>query len=372
MLSLLLDIGAGDGLYSSGRTWMKEHALPMILIVAIAVIIVVAIYFISKYQYEYKHSPEYLEKIKNRPTSKDDLKEIAVKAKLSKEELALLSEIISHHSTPNIKYILKDAQQIEDILKEKYLSLKQNGNADKIKAFFSLRQKIFLNCTQENIIKNSRQLDKDTKFTYTAEKGIHFIFKLIEMTQEGMALEVPENLTEEQFPKNLSKIKLPFISETGNSLEMETRVIRHQPGKAGRNWLIVTHSDKIYQMKKRAFPRLELCEPCKFSAVTEIQGKTKDAPPAYEVHEKRYGANIADISAGGCRLESNLPIKAGQNIYVEGNLHKIPDLKAIGVILRTTKRSDNVFVYHIKFNKISVENENLINEIACGYESTSI
>ncbi|GEM_PF-880351 len=370
MRSFFLDIGAGTGDATQGRAWLMDHFAYVIIILVFTGAVIGVVWFFSKFLKDYKNSPAYIEKQKNKPTSLADLKDAATKAKLSDDERKILSEMIHNHRTPNIRFLLRDFPAFDALLRETYSKIKESGNVNKLTSFFLTRQKCLNTFSEEIPIKNSRALEPGTKFTYTADKGIHYILILKEFTQDGMALEISEKmLANNEKPKSLDKVSFVFISKYGTPYNIETRIVRYQEGKMGLPWLIVTNSEKLFPLQKRASDRIDINDKCKFASVVSAAVKNKTV---YRPNEKRYEAMLVDVSAGGCRLETNLPIKAEQNIYIEGKFNKNKIDSAIGVILRTTKRRDNIFVLHIKFIDIANDVVNRIYELACGYENAVI
>ena len=74
-----------------------------------------------------------------------------------------------------------------------------------------------------------------------------------------------------------------------------------------------------------------------------------------------------DVSTGGCRITTNMPIKPEQFIYIRGKLNAQDEDVVIGTIVRTTKRLDGLFILHIRFVKIAREVENRIQALVCQY-----
>lgn len=358
MTNLFLDIGTTSGSGLLARNWLMSNIGYVIAVVIVLILIVAGFWFVSKFLKDYYNSPEYIERKKKRPTSSEDIKEISRKAQLTKSEADALKDLCKTYRTPNIRYLVKDIDQFKNLLKEKYLQSKNKYSQEQKANYFLMRQKCLNKFSDDGKLSNSRVLDLGTEFTWTAEKGVHYKLILSEKTQDEMFLTVPPELLKEKLPENLEKITLVFTSKNGNPYELVSRIIRVQKGKNNSDVMIVTHSDKLNSLQRRGAERIDLNSPCKFSSVID---------PDLTPKEKRYDATIIDVSATGCRLETNLPIKAQQKIYVEGNFNTLVTDNAIGEIVRTTKRRDNVFVLHIKFIKIDYEVQNRINEHACGY-----
>ena len=341
-----------------------------VIIIALSIIFVLAvIYIISRVITNYLYSPAYIEKKKNRPTSQKDITELTTTCGLVKEERDILSQICSVHKTPNIIYLVHDYYALNEVLKECFKTFDATSNESGKSHLFSLRKKLFKVFKQKDVIKHSKFISVNTIFTFTIEKGFHYKLKLVENNTDGLILSVPPLLKNADLPKPLEKINFIFELEDGTPYNIETRVVRYQQGKENDTQMIIVHSDKVATLQKREQERVELNLPCQFHSVkvaTEVTGKKESIQ--YIPSEKTYEGTLEDISTGGCRLVSTLPIKADQYIYIEGPFNAKQTDVAVGTIVRTTKRSDGIFILHIRFLKIDTKVVNRINAMVSKYD----
>lgn len=363
-------MGGGTGSTIQARQELSQNLFSIILIVVIVVFIILCIYFISKAITKYHNSPAFLEKKKTRPTSPKDINEVSSHCNLSKEEKNVLIEFCRENKHLNLLYLVKDLKTFDTLLRNLFNEYDSFSDENSKSSLFSLRNKLFETYNQKVIVKNTKFLEPGTNFTYTKEKGFHYRFILAENNIDGMTLNFPKELDpEKDFPKPLEKISLVFDATDGTPYTLESRVVRFQDGKEGKKQLIIVHSDKISNLQKRAQTRVDMDLPCKFNAVkTSVEKKGKTEQTVYIPSEKDYEGNLEDISTGGCKLSTTLPIKAGQNINIKGMFNKKQTDSAIGIIVRTTKRSDNIFVLHIRFIKIELAVVNRINAMVIHYD----
>ena len=161
-----------------------------------------------------------------------------------------------------------------------------------------------------------------------------------------------------------------FVYKNSNPYNLETRVVRYQKGKNNTDLLVCSHTDKITPLQKRMAPRMDLNIVCDFSSVkVEKSINHKKEITNYIPSDKMHGGILADVSAGGCRIFTRLPIKAEQHIFIKGHLDGKNDASAIGIILRTTKNKKDEYILHIKFLEITESTINSINTAACGYKT---
>lgn len=339
----------------------------ILVVLAVAAVIAV-IYAISRLIHSYYGSSSYLEKKKNRPTTLPDINEIAAKCGLTKEEKKMLHRICYSHRTPNILYLVRDTEQFDMILKEHFKTLDEASNEPEKMNLFSLRKKILKIYHQQISIKNSKMIAVNTVFAYKSKHGFHYKLPLKESTPDNLILALPETLSpDNEEIQPLKKIAFIFTFSDGSPYRLETRIIRYQTGKENDIQMITAHTENIFPLKKRTYERADLHLPCTFSPV-KIMTENNGEKTIYTPVGKSYEGMLEDISAGGCKLISSLPIKAKQYIYVEGPFNGKKTDSAIGIVLRTTKRSDGTLVLHIQFLKIDMAAVNRINAFVSKYD----
>lgn len=363
-------MGGGTGSTIQARQELGQHLFSIILIVAIVVFLIICIYFISKAITKYHNSPAFLEKKKNRPTSLKDINEVVAFCSLEKDEKDVLTELCRKNKSPNILYLVKSKDTLDKLLKNLFREYDASSNENSKAALFSLRKKIFTAYNQKVAVKNSKFIENGTSFIYTREKGFHYRLFLAENAADEMILNIPNELNPEtDFPKPLEKISFVFDAPDGTPYTLESRVVRFQQGKENQKQLIIVHSDKISLLQKRAQERVDMDSPCQFNSVKVTSDrKGKSGQQIFTPSEKNYDGELEDISSGGCKISTDLPIKAGQYINIKGDFNRRQTDSAVGIIVRTTKRSDNVFVLHIKFIKIDLAVVNRINAMVIHYD----
>lgn len=341
-----------------------------VIIILIAIIFVIGcIYAFSKVITTYLNSPAYLEKKKNRPTSAKDLNELSSQCSLVKEEKDVISLICKNHRTPNIKYIVHDYTIMYGLFKEQFQIFDRVSDEVGKTHLFNLQKKVFKVFRQQALIKNSKNIADGTVFTLTVSKGFHHKLKMAENNSEAIILSLPPTIKQEELPKSLEKVNLIFELEDGTPYNVETRVVRYQTGKEGEEQMVIVHSDKLSPLQKREQARAELNLPCKFHSVkVSVEGSGKKEKINYIPSEKAYEGILEDISTGGCRLVATLPIKAEQHIFIDGPLNAKQNDQAVGTIVRTTKRSDGIYILHIKFIKIDVKVTNRIQAMVYKFD----
>ena len=345
------------------------NVVAVVIVVLVIFAVLAAIYLISRFISDYKKSEAYVEREKKKPTNFALVNEIAKMAHLLKEERDILWKICKAHPTPNLRYLLRDPLELEPLFKEEFDYLDQVDD-DKTKSFlFSLRRKALDVFTPTENMNSSRKIAPETELTYTASRGVHYKLLLLEKTPDAMVLSLPPLMVERgDIPKALDKIQLIFISKNLNAYQMDTRVVRFQTDKKNMQQMIVTHSEAIAPLQRRQTERMDIEQPCAFSSVAvKTTGTGKATKVEYKPSETQHKGTLLDISTGGCRITTTMPIKPEQFIFIRGKLNAHDEDVVIGTIVRTTKRLDGLFILHIRFVKIELAVENRIQALVCKY-----
>ncbi len=336
----------------------------MFVVALLALAVIVILWLISLKLESYRKTGDYAEKRKDKPTSKKEINELSKRARLSRQEKELFTKICHAHPLPNINYVLTKTNSFDTYLKETFTNLDSKKDEEGKTTLFSLRTKAFSAFETTLNLKNTRLIPVETPFTYTPSQGIHHVLVLTETNPQEMHFRLPPEMTAEDKPEILSKIKLIFVYKDNNPYEIEARVARYQKGKNDSEILVCAQTDRISSRTRRASPRMELFMGCTFSSAKK---ETAGGKTEFKTSEKLHDGSLLDISAGGCRISTKLPIKAEQYLHINSTFGLAEKSEATGIILRTTKTKNEDYILHIKFVKISQNLVNRINALTCGY-----
>lgn len=346
----------------------SDVVMTFTILIVVLILVISLIFVISKKIAAYKNSPARLEKQKRRPTSSGDISEVAKQANLTKKERDLLWNICKTRKTPNVVYFVKESEEVEKLLKDEYSAIAHIGNDELVSTLFSLRAKLLNTFKQALVIRNTKVIETGTVFTFTQSKGFHYKLKLTDTNADNLIFTLPKTLAESgDMPEALSKVALVFEDKDYNPYEIETRIVRYEDAKNDEKKMIAVHTDKVIPLKKRQAERIDVQQPCTFYSVKKIEDKGNKEHVQYEVSEKEHEGTLEDVSIGGCRVITTLPIKAEQLLSITGPMDKKDMDSAIGTIVRTTKRADGKFILHVRFLKIDTAVKNKIQAVACGY-----
>ena len=151
-------------------------------------------------------------------------------------------------------------------------------------------------------------------------------------------------------PEKLQKLAMVFSLANGQQYAMLTRVVQFLNMPNDEKLLRVTHSNTVCPQSRRTSLRFPVNRDCSFSAV-EVTKKS-DGSISLKPKENCYDGTIVDLSEGGCKLFSTLPIKQKQYIFLrfeilgktEGTFGQIADTR--------TDYDSGMYAIHIAFKQV--------------------
>lgn len=295
---------------------------PMVYTVIVYLVIILAVIFgiwIIHRLIEKKHSsPEWIEAQKVKPTAYKDIQMLAKKIDLNKEEIALLWKICRENEATNIFYSYTDDDFVDGLFKSAFRKMAQMKVSDKdLYDLFRLRFHIYKSVTFSGSVTSSAKIPLETVLSYPAPSGFQYHFTLIKNDKNGLCLKIPDTLedTSEDKPQPLSKIAFIFSLPNKQQYALVARVVQYIVSANGERQLLTTHSSTVCPQSRRTSRRFLIQRDCKFSAVEVSTNKAGEL--TFKAKENKYDGTLADLSEGGCKMLSTMPIKQKQYIYLE-------------------------------------------------------
>ena len=302
----------------------------------------------------------------NRKTTKRDISTIAQTLKLTNDEKNFLWQLCQKNSIKNLCVELKDEHIVDTIFKKEYSRVKDDENLTAL--LFSVRNKIDFQKNSNMMLNSSRIIPANLQMTIVLDDK-RYETNVIDNTKEGLILSAPKDILGNDINiPSLSKINLIFSLTNNVAYDMPSRLIRYQTRVIRE--IVVSHSSDITILHRRNFTRLPFDTDCIFSAVQIVTGgQKKDVEIEYKPLEKKHKGKITDISVDGCCLETELPIKPNQYIYIELDLTENKTSKIFGKIIESEiNKRNNLYILHIKFVKIDKKTKNTIFSLVYDYK----
>ena len=357
-----------DGLTGTGSP-LEARQSPIPYTVLFGAMVIIGIFFVIwilfKLIQKYKKSPSYIEKQKQRPTALRDVQELAKKINLSRAEANLLFNICRREKAKNIFYNWSDKDALDKTFKAEYIRLQKKGVPDEeLEALFKLRNHLERIITLKKAISSSHHIPIGETLEFSAGPR-RIALKIVKSEKDNMTLEIPDDFEKAEYcPKPLTKIMLAYHSAQKLKYVISTRVVRYQTGLDGKRQMVIQHSNTVSMQSRRFYKRAALEVECTFSAVSETIGKRGSI--SYSPKENKYKGKLVNISPGGCKLATKLPIKRNQKIWIEVKISGFEKIQCCGLIVGMRQKND-VFMLNVSFLDISGKQRNEIFSYVYNY-----
>lgn len=364
---MLLLYAGGSGSPIAARQTAPIYLI--ILITAIIISVAILIGILLKKHSDYKKSDAYLNKEINRPTKKNDVLKIAELSNLNKADINILWEICLFTKCKNILFLLKTNAEVNDLFRTAYYLMKeQNFFTDKkLNSFFECLYKLEMYVAQTKKIYSTTQIPAQSIIFYISEEGEQYPFTVIKNSKDFFIAEIPEFLSKSQHkPEKLVRNRFTFKTTDGLSYNLVTRIIRYEDTTENKHYIILAHTDQLECQSQRHFKRDFFQEDCQFARI-HIHPEAEDPAKRYWISENKHDGKITNISAGGCCIQTELPVKENQSIVVTIPSKGLTEQMS-GIIRRTRKLPNGKYALHIQFKNISIQTKNKIYTLVYKYE----
>lgn len=358
--------------FQAGNSPLASRQNPVIYTVLLVALVIIAIAFavwlFLKYRKKLKETPEFLKSEKERVTTYKDIKLFSKKYSLSQQEEDVLWSLCRKFKIPNIVYMVQEPEKLSLYFKTAYDNFKKESKEIEINRLFKMKFRLDKLYAGSQIIENTYYLTAGMNMDMFFPDGNKLKCKLLKTTKDFLTVQIPEEYfnSPERY-KEFSKAVFSFTSKTGLSYAFFTRILRYERAPGGTPCVLISHSTELLKKIRRSYQRLDTITPGKFSAVHKksVSGKIQ-----YEPHGKQYNCTLTNISGGGCRIRSRLPIKENQLICIYFSFDEKNE-RAIGKIVKTRKSlKGDFYSIRIHFIKMPPELQNKIMAKVYGYSDS--
>lgn len=362
-------LGSGSGSPLDARVAHRTDLVIIIILLAVfAAILGIAFIVYMKIKNYYK-SEAYIEKERSRKTRIKDVQKFAKTNNLSPVEMNMLWDICRLTDTNNILYSLKSNNEVNELFHTAYDIMKQQNlfTDEKMNNFFTTLFKLEMIVAQFKKVLSTRQIPEGCVIFYISNEGEQYPFTVAQNNKDFFTAEIPEFIYKSpRKPELLTRSRFTFRTSDGLSYNLIARIIRYNEGNDGKFYMVLSHSEQLECQAQRHYKRDFFEKECTFKAVkyNENPGKGEET---YTFSDKEYAGKMTNISAGGCCIQTELPIKEKQYIGII-----LPDTgideTIVGIIRRTRRLPTGKLALHIQFVQIALSTKNRIHTLVYKYE----
>jgi len=365
----MLILQAGSAIAMRQNTKLIPIALLVLALLALLIVLRYALQALASFSKE---------AARKRPPKVIDaalLKNNGKKLGLTGEETAFLIDLCKTYKIKDLPLLAATEQCIEGPLKTLYKNICAEENAvgeaqteaKKLRLFIIIH-KIENGKRNLTMVTNSTAFPAGLPATYTDGDDRHYHVVIIENTDAEMIVSIPQKKDGSKVkPHPLSKISLTIQLKSGIAYRIFPRIVRYQQRNDFEE-MVVTHTKNIKPMLQRRFKRVPVTLRCSFYAAKEIE---EDGTKRYESSANSYPGIISDISAGGCKLRTAIPIREGRHIQISADIAGKRIDSIIGVVVKSKKDVDGkTTVLHMRFVRMAKKARNVIFASVYNYDES--
>jgi c-di-GMP-binding flagellar brake protein YcgR len=208
----------------------------------------------------------------------------------------------------------------------------------------------------------SQQIGSNQAVVLTANQESYQV-KIISTRGDGIQVDCPRNSIGSliRLPKG-TKVTVAFF-KNNKGYSFDSTVTGFNETSFGPA-LQIARGAPPKAMTQRRFRRKQAVLSCAFYTVRVEAAKDKKNATRMVVDPRRYEGELADISIGGCAIQSSAAIPVGSRLKIEfGYSRSVVPVAVLGQVLRMNRGSLTSTILHIKFLKVPRKAMNAINTI---------
>ena len=280
----------------------------------------------------------------------------------------ILLQLIRENDVANGFRLLENSSILNSLLQKALVEtddtdLPQEKKEAKKLAIYRIKQIIEKNSFGKNSTITSRTLRKGTKLVLHFENG-RLPSRVAANLKDALQITAPlSNSGKVVTVPRWTKVTVQFWKNEGEMYVFQTKVMSIKNLK-GNTYYLLQHSKQVQMKQQRKYRRRAMEKPAYFNPVSVITtGKGKNRKREAIVNEQaRSLGTVVDISAGGCGMRTNYPLKQGSLIKMQFETERKNRIIAYGKVKSLQKNSPSGTVMHIQFNNLTRQNINKINE----------
>lgn len=298
---------------------------------------------------------------------------------LQKSHTEMLDYLVKACKVKQPFLVFSNTGLLDDIIKKGIYSLDHNRDISEevreqnLSLIFQIKQIIERNSRKGIGIRSTNLLKPGQSLVITEESSGQYAMKVVSNMRDMLCLSAPHNRAGHDFRwRKGTRLRAHFWRDSDAGYSFQTKVLGYDTIK-GKICVLIQHSKTLRREQKRKFRRRPLEKPCFFYPIQimEMGSGRKKKHKAVVEQSKRHLGTVADISGGGCSINSLNPLLQGQLIKIEFEFERGTRIAVFGKIKRFNKNKVRGGVMHVMFTKVSGGYLNRIYSYVYNYASPS-
>jgi c-di-GMP-binding flagellar brake protein YcgR len=302
------------------------------------------------------------------------LKRAARNAGLSRDQIRTLQGLVKRYRIPDPTRIFTDTAYLTNLVRRAIRDVDNSNMPDDEREslkymIFQVKRLISLHMSGRTTLGSTRRLRVGRDLQISSDRTDWYESTIKTNLPEALVIEAPADRFERPilWSKGTAVSCRVLAEGTGKVYTFDTHVSGIRKSRSGTS-ILLAHTTRIQESQKRRYPRREMDMPVFFWPVFIMSVGTgrRAKKRAFVSDERRGFGRLEDISAGGCSIRTQRPLKAGTLIKVEFETWDRTKLSAFGKVRSTQRTPLRYGVMHIMFTRVSRKNLNMIQSYVYG------
>jgi c-di-GMP-binding flagellar brake protein YcgR len=287
---------------------------------------------------------------------------------LSKVQISTLENLMRTHPGSNPHQIFSNQALLDRLLQQGMQDIDEQVASDAVKesqklTLFRIKQIIERNGVRKTVLKSTKDLKPGQNLVLTPADKQKYQTKIVSNLKDAIGIETPVDTAgvQTRWQKGMP-VEVYFWRSNGQGFSFTSKVLGYTRIR-NTMCVLLKHSAGIKESQQRRFRRKELDRPSYFYPVRILTSGIGKKQVKKAFVESKSGAlgTIMEVSAGGCSLKTNYPLKKGDLIKVEFETARGQSVKSFGKVVNFRKAPPYGGIMHIQFTRMSQSHLNNIN-----------
>jgi len=257
--------------------------------------------------------------------------------------------------------VFSSAGMLDDVLKKGLYSVEAaRGISDEERerrkaVLFQIKQIIEGGARKGAVLRSSVMLKPGQLLTVSPAAGGHFASKVVSNMKDFLTISAPAGAAgvEMRWMRG-TPLAVYLWRENDAGYSFQSKVLGYDTLK-GLSCVLIQHSKTLRREQRRKARRRQIMRACFYYPIriTESGSARRPERKASVEQNLRTLGTVADLSAGGCAIQTLSPFDKGKLVMVEFDIDRKAPIRAFGKVMSVHRRKGRGGIMHVMFTGVT-------------------
>jgi c-di-GMP-binding flagellar brake protein YcgR len=257
--------------------------------------------------------------------------------------------------------VFSSAGMLDDVLKKGLYSVEAaRGISDEERerrkaVLFQIKQIIEGGARKGAVLRSSVLLKPGQLLTVSPAAGGHFASKVVSNMKDFLTISAPAGAAgvEMRWMRG-TPLAVYLWRENDAGYSFQSKVLGYDTVK-GLSCVLIQHSKTLRREQRRKARRRQIMRACFYYPIRIIESGPARRPERKASVEQnlRTLGTVADLSAGGCAIQTLSPFDKGKLVMVEFDIDRKAPIRAFGKVMSVHRRKGRGGIMHVMFTGVT-------------------